>query len=203
MRSNAEEPLPPSVSALSSDTAAARARYPLAQPSTYRHSRVRPPLLTRILNGSLPDTPSASFYRIYEFFILGWNIEFRNELEYFCRSHPDWLVSSIPDPKDHSNPVRYAIFAVLAQLMCDAFNRRIDMGIPRDAPAIIQDFEELAARPKVFEELPDWAKLVPAAEEKVFIPNNEGETLREEDETVSEEFRRMNIIAQRPHIHFV
>ena len=42
--------------------------------------------------------------------------------------------------------------------MCDSFNRRIGLGLPRDAPAIIEDFEELQACPKVYEEPPEWAK---------------------------------------------
>jgi hypothetical protein len=46
-------------------------------PSSYRHSRVSPPLFSYLLG--------ASFYRLYhEFFILDWNVQLGNELEYFC-----------------------------------------------------------------------------------------------------------------------
>ena len=56
--------------------------------------------------------PSASLYRLYRLFVLGWNINFRDEL-----SHPDWAVSSIPEPVDDTNPdpVCRAILAVLTQ----------------------------------------------------------------------------------------
>jgi len=108
--------------------------------------------------------------------------------------------------------VRYTILAVLTQLMCDSFNHRIELGLPRDAPAIIEDFAELQARPKVYEEPPEWAKrallrgnvaLAAAPEEKVFIPNAEGRKLDEDDEeNVSREFKDVGVIVQMPHIHY-
>jgi len=199
----AMEPLPPTVSDILADPSRARARYTTTNLSSYRHSRVPPRLLSRLLGGSSPDTPSASFYRLYEFFILDWNVQFRNELEYFCCAHPDWAVSSIPDPSDDADPVRCAVLAVLTQLMCAAFNRRVAAGLPRDAPAIVLDFSELEARPKVFEETPDWAKRVKPLDERFYIPNEDGKVLKENDEDVSEEFKAMNIIVKMPHIHFI
>jgi hypothetical protein len=81
------------------------------------------------------------------------------------------------------------------------------LGLPRDAPAIIEDFEELKARPKVYEEPPEWAKRVlgKALTETVFIPNAVGRTLNEdgEDVRVSKEFKDVGVIVQMPHIHFV
>lgn len=65
--------------------------------------------------------------------------------------------------------MRYTILAVLAQLMCDAFNRRIELGLPRDVPAIIEDFEELQARPKVNERSPGWAQRVQPLPEKLLF----------------------------------
>ena len=53
--------------------------------------------------------------------------------------------------------LRYTILAVLIQLACDSLSRRIGLGLPRDAPAIIEDFEQFQARPKVYEEPPEWA----------------------------------------------
>ncbi|KAG7089405.1 hypothetical protein E1B28_011093 [Marasmius oreades] len=197
------EPLPPSVSELLANSSKLRARYPSNTARQWRRSRIRPPLAFRLLGtASYADTPTAAFYRIYEFLVTNHNIHFRNELEYFCCSHPNWSISSLPDPKD-PDPLRYAILAVLTKLMCDSFNRRIGLGLPRDAPAIIEDFAELEARPKVYEEPPEWAKRVQALPEKVFIPNVEGKKLDEDHEDVSEEFKAMNIIVQMPHIHFV
>ncbi len=83
------------------------------------------------------------------------------------------------------------------------FNRRIAVGLPRDAPAIVLDFSELKARPKVFEETPDWAKRVKPLDERFYIPNEDGKVLKENDEDVSEEFKAMNIVVKMPHIHFI
>ena len=197
------EPLPPSLSELLVDRDKARARYPIQCPFDWRISRVsKSSIISRLSGNRRPDSPSASFYRIYEFFVLGWTTAFRNELEYFCCSHPDWSVSALPDPID-PDPTRYAVLAVLTQLMCASFNRRIERGLPRDAPAIIIDFAALRARPKVYERPPGWAGHVVALEEKVFIPDAEGKELPEDDPEASEEFRAMNIIVQMPHIHFV
>ncbi|GBE86391.1 hypothetical protein SCP_0902700 [Sparassis crispa] len=196
------EPLPPSIDELLADRAKARSRYPLSSPHRWRTSRVPLPLFSRILRTPQPDTPSASFYRLYEFFVLDWNVQLRNELEYFCSMHPTWSVFDLPDPVD-TDPVRYAALAVLTRLMCDAFNRRIGLGLPRDAPAIILDFEELQARPKVYEQPPEWAQRVPALQERVFIPDAQGNAPVEGDEDISEEFQGMNIIVRMPHIHFI
>jgi len=73
-------------------------------------------------------TPSASFYHLEQFFVIKWNVQFRNELEYFCRDHPDWAVADILDPAD-PDPLRYVILAVLTRLMCQAFSYRIDIGL--------------------------------------------------------------------------
>ena len=89
--------------------------------------------------------------------------------------------------------------------MCDSFNRRIELGLPRNPPAIIEDFSELQARPKVYEEPPEWAKRArgnPLAE-KVFISNAEGRKLDKDSEDVCREFRDVGVIVQMPHIHFV
>jgi len=217
----ATEPLPPTVPEILADASNIRARYPSHLAHQWRCSHIQPPsnfkLISRLFlqprTASPRDTPAASFYRIYKFFVLHDNISFRNELEYFCRSHPEWPISSIPEPRtpnanndDPSPPdeqVRYTILAVLTRLMCDSFNRRIELGLPRDAPAIVEDFEELQARPKVYDEPPEWARQVPPLPEKVFIPNGEGRGLNEDDEDVSKEFKDVNIIVQMPHIHFI
>ena len=205
LRTVMSSPLPARVSDILADPSRVRARYSAKHPSSYERSPASPSLFSRLLGRTHPDTPSASLYRLYEFFILDWNIKFRDELEYFCCSHPDWAISSIPEPADDDDPdpVRRVILAVLTQLMCDAFNRRIEYGLPRDAPPIVTDFAELAARPKVFEETPDWAKRVKPLDEIFYIPNRDGKVLDGNDEDVSEEFKAMNIIVQIPHIHFI
>ncbi len=202
------EPPPPTVADLLAHAPTIRAKYPSHLAHQWRRSQIQPPFLSRLFRNYNHDTPSASFYRIYQFFILHDSIKLRNELEYFCCSHPCWTVASLPDPADSDSsddPVRYIILAVLTHLMCDSFNRRIELGLPRDAPAIIEDFSELQARPKVYEEPPEWAKRARGnlLAEKVFIPNAEGRKLDEDDEDVCGEFRVVGVIVQMPHIHFV
>ncbi|ETW75668.1 hypothetical protein HETIRDRAFT_455384 [Heterobasidion irregulare TC 32-1] len=65
------------------------------------------------------------------------------------------------------------------------------------------DFEKLQARPKVHERLPKWAQRVPALQERIFIPDSQGNTPVEGDEDISEEFREMNIVVRMPHIYFI
>jgi hypothetical protein len=206
------EPLPPLVFDIIKDRESVHKRYPLFQFKQYRVSKVpgqgspsgwRQFLpIPRPNAPPPPDTPSATLYRIYEFLIADWTTQLRNELEYFCREHPSWSVEDIPDPTD-PDPLRYAVLAVITKLMCEAFNRRVDLGLPRDAPAIIVDFEELARRPKRYEQPPSWVENVPPVEEMVFIPNAEGKLISAGDEEASEEFRKMNIVIEQPHIHFV
>jgi hypothetical protein len=99
---------------------------------------------------SLTDTPLSSLYRLYHFIVTDDTTELRNELEFFF-NRAQWPVNAIPDPKD-TNPQRYAILAVLTALMCRAFNRLIEKGLPGNAPPIVHDFEALATQPRILEE---------------------------------------------------
>jgi hypothetical protein len=87
--------------------------------------------------------------------------------------------------------------------MCQAFNRRISLGLPRDAPAIIQDFEVLQARPKINETVPAWAGRVAQLSVPLYIPDADGHVFTEDDEEVCPEFKSMKIIVKMPHIHFI
>ncbi|KAJ8594240.1 hypothetical protein M405DRAFT_809419 [Rhizopogon salebrosus TDB-379] len=65
---------------------AIREKYSLRKPMSWRHSLVPRPLPHRLfsfLSPSPSDTPSASFYRLDQFFVIDWTVQFRNELEYF------------------------------------------------------------------------------------------------------------------------
>ncbi|KIY43951.1 hypothetical protein FISHEDRAFT_67696 [Fistulina hepatica ATCC 64428] len=188
-------PLPPSVNSLLANRAQVLQRYPRGSFSRWRTSR-------RSLFPS-QDNATASFYRLYEFVVVGWTIQLRNELEYFCTSHPDWAVGNLPDPADAQDPVRYALLAGLSHLMCEAFNRRIELGLPRDAPAIVIDWEELKSRPKVLERVPDWAERVPPLAEAVRIPDEKGNFVDADDPEVCTPLAKLNIIMPYPHIHFI
>ncbi|KAL9132146.1 MAG: hypothetical protein Q9217_000080 [Psora testacea] len=167
-----------------------------------KNRRERSRQLTWARSGAKTDRPIDSLYRLFENIIEDWTIELRNEIEYFWNQH-QWAVSAIPDPQD-PDPTRYAVLAVIPKLLVKAFNRNIEMGLPRDAPAIITDFDELQARPKILEEEPGWCKQVPALEETLVLPNEEGIILEgKRDENASPEFLEKNILALAHHIYFV
>ncbi|KAN0109187.1 hypothetical protein V8E52_009515 [Russula decolorans] len=90
----------------------------------------------------------------------------------FCCAHPDWVVSSIPDrpdPSGDAEPVRRAVLTHrlhpvdVVPLSTDAF---VAAGLPKDTPAILLKFPGLEARPKVFEETPEWAKRLKPFDER-------------------------------------
>lgn len=156
------------------------------------------------------DTPLRALYRIYEAVVLDSNIGLRNEIEYFFRRHT-WTVSDIPDPAIPDHP-RYAIFACLPYLLLEAFNHNIELGLPRDAPAILSDeeIEEVKLRPKVYESVPDWAIKVPPLSHLLVLPHYETQTgndmgvlKRLDDERASEVLKAKNILVWSHHIHFI
>ncbi|KAL2120453.1 hypothetical protein VTJ04DRAFT_4480 [Mycothermus thermophilus] len=148
-------------------------------------------------------TPLASLYRMYEYIVTDSTIGLRNEIEFFFNKNgPAWSVAEIPDPKD-PDPERYAILAVLPSYLVMAFNRLIEMGLPRGAPGIItpEMEQELRSRPRVLEREPSWASQVPALEERLVIPyDDDGKT---PEEVRSERFLEKNILVAEPHVLFV
>ncbi|KAG6814668.1 hypothetical protein H0H93_012661 [Arthromyces matolae] len=192
------EPLPPTIDHLISNRDQIRKQFPPKQTLRWRVSRK---LFSFMDKDS--DNATACFYRIYQFVILDWNIAFRNELEYFCTFHPDWAVVEIPDPADTHDPARYAALAAITHLLCDAFNRRIELGLPRDTPPIVEDWEELARRPKVLERVPPWAERVSPSPRVLCIPDAKGNIVDADDPEVCAPFKRLNLIMLQPHIHFI
>ncbi|KAJ2895787.1 hypothetical protein MKZ38_006180 [Zalerion maritima] len=128
------------------------------------------PLLERRVDRER-DAPMAALYRIYEHIILDQHIEIRNELEMFWY-HSTWAVRDIPDPKD-PDPERYACLACVPKLLCLAFNKRIGLGLPRDAPPIwtADMMDEWKATGPTFEEEPAWVDEVPPLKETLAIPH--------------------------------
>lgn len=148
------------------------------------------------------DTPLSSLYRLYHFIVIDDTIELRNELEYFF-NRAEWPVNAIPDSKD-TDAQRYAILAVLTALLCRAFNRLIEKGLPRDAPPIVSDWDALAAQPRIPEEMPQWAKEVPKLSTRLDIPDEKDVFLDgPDDPKVCKEFLEKNILIEEPHIYFV
>ena len=154
-------------------------------------------------------TPLRALYRLYEAIVLDRVIDMRNEIEWFWRKR-DWPVHEIPDPAD-DDPARYAVLACIPSLLATAFNRLIDLGMPRDAPGIMtnEQIEEFKTWPKKFERAPEWAHNVPPLDYVLKIPHRkhgyEGpwETLEDFDDVrASEPFRDKNILIWEPHILF-
>jgi hypothetical protein len=213
------EPLPPFVSQLLADRAKVVRLFPIRRQMDWRHSQLRPPLFQRVLSfgtstGSnnssyLPDNPAASFYRLYQFLVIDWTIQFRNELEYFW-GQASWALTDLPDPSEDKDSdsdsearIRKAVMAGLTRIMARAYNRLISEGLPRDAPPMVDDWEELRARPRVLEEIPKWAEEMGKVEPVVGIPNVDGNLLGEGEEGASEDFSRYGIRIAEPHWVFV
>ncbi|WEW60262.1 hypothetical protein PRK78_005747 [Emydomyces testavorans] len=166
------------------------------------------PLLNRVVEAEA-DTPLAALYRIYEHIMLDQHLNIRNEFETFW-FHSDWKVYEIQDPRD-PDPERYAVLACIPALLCLAFNKRIELGLPRDAPPIFShdQLDEWKSQERQYEKEPAWAESVPALHEPLAIPHWDNDK-REfvaldgfENDNASKEFAKKNILIWQPHIHFV
>ncbi|KAG5971439.1 hypothetical protein E4U55_001224 [Claviceps digitariae] len=154
------------------------------------------------------DEPLTALYRIYEHIVLDQWINLRNEFEAFWY-HSDWAVSAIPDPHD-PHPERYACVASITALLCLAFNKRIGLGLPRNAPPIFTGdmLEEWRTREPRFETEPEWALAVPRLSAPLAIPhwdNNQRDFVPLEsfqDRRASAQFSKKNILIWQPHVHF-
>ncbi|KAG8159618.1 hypothetical protein KVR01_010255 [Diaporthe batatas] len=165
------------------------------------------PLLRRRVDRS-NDTPLAALYRIYEHLVLDQHIEIRNEIEAFWWQQ-DWAVRDIPDPHD-PDPERLACLACIPKLMCLAFNKRIELGLPRSAPPIFtyDQLDEWKAQERKYEQEPDWVARVPALAQPLAIPHWDNDR-RDfvplesfDDIRASPECATMNVLIWKPHVHF-
>ncbi|EGE81258.1 hypothetical protein BDDG_04199 [Blastomyces dermatitidis ATCC 18188] len=150
------------------------------------------------------DTPLFDLYRLYGHLDLNRTIDIRNELGrlWFNR----WSVSSIADPKDHSERERYAVLAAIPALMVTSFNKRVEIGIPRSADAIIlpEEMEMYLNAPKIYGTVPECPKKVEPLEEVLKIPHEDGEVLESfEDLRAGRELQEKSILCWQPHIHFI
>jgi hypothetical protein len=152
------------------------------------------------------DTPLATVYRIYVAILGGRDLTLRNEIEYFWNQHR-WRVWDIPEPSSSVfDREQRAILATIPFLLVRAFNRLIDMGLPRDAPAIIDEelMEQLKSRPRVFEKVPKWAHLVQPLGTPLVIPDSNGGVPRNaNDQRVDSDMRRKNILTFTLPVLFV
>lgn len=150
------------------------------------------------------DTPLYCLYRLYEHLILNHRFGLRNEIEYFWH-RSSWTVADIPDPKDE-DAARYAVLSCIPNLLVEAFNRNIGLGLPRDAPTVMTDEEmdELSTREKKFETLPSWTFQVPPLKETLRIPHEDSQVIDNmDDERASPVFKAKNVLIWNPHIHFI
>ncbi|KAF8864053.1 hypothetical protein BDZ45DRAFT_52102 [Acephala macrosclerotiorum] len=164
------------------------------------------------------DNSLYALYRLYEHLVLNHRYGIRNEIEYFW-SKDEWAVADIQDPKD-SDLERYAVLSCIPYLLVEAFNENIGRGMPRGAPAVISDdlLVELNAQEKKFEEVPPWARLVPALATplNIILSPRRAQTLPDlipgedidlgglkNDERLSPSFKKKNITICHPHIKFI
>lgn len=151
-----------------------------------------------------PDEPLAALYRIYVTIVGADTIWMRNEIEAFW-SHHQWRVSEIPDPKD-PDPQRYALLATIPYLLVRAFNANINLGLPRDAPAIftLEEEMEFRSRPKKLEHAPAWADKVPPLDTQLFLTDDLGHCLNSvDDPRADQDLARKNIVMTRLGISFI
>jgi hypothetical protein len=107
---------------------------------------------------------------------LNDNIGLRKEIRYFW--HAKWPVDSIPDPKDPCAS-RYAVLTAIPALFVEAFNQRIELGLPRKADPIMtrEEIEQYQKEKRILESVPDWTKHVVPPEETLVIPHENNEVI--------------------------
>lgn len=161
----------------------------------------------RAPKGVFEDSPLFGLYRLYEWIMVGHTVNMRNELEMFWWAR--WPVSSIPDPGEQGEPERYAVLACIPSLLVESFNERINSGLRREEPHAILSLDEQlewAATPKTFETEPAWTERVHPLDALLHIPPcdpGEEQLISLEDPKASSAFRKKNILATKPHIHFM
>lgn len=141
------------------------------------------------------DTPLATLYRIYIAIAAGLTIQLRNEIQYFSNHHT-WSVAAIPEPCDYEAE-RKAILAAITYLLVKAINRNVGMGLPRDTPPVLTDnqWDEVMARPKVFETVPAWAEQLKPLKDTLVLPDANGKVLKSKsDDDADHDMLRKNIL---------
>lgn len=87
-----------------------------------------------------------------------------------------------------------------------AFNRRIELGIPRRANAIMtmEEIEEYRNEVRIYEQVPEWTLSVKPLQTVLKIPHEQGETLGSfDDKRASLQLEEKHILCWQPHIHFI
>lgn len=150
------------------------------------------------------DNPLAAIYRMYAAILGGKDLWLRTELEAFFK-HDTWTVSQIPDPRDPDSD-RYKLVALVTYILAASLNKLIELGLPRNAPAIITDDieAELKAEEKKLEYVPLWAKQMPSFNQPFSIPNGEGKTpLSVADESADPIMLTKNVLTESLPIYFI
>lgn len=141
--------------------------------------------------------------------MLDQNIQMRNELEAFWFKR-EWKISDLPDPND-SSAERYAVLSCIPSLLVLAFNKRIELGLPRDAPSIFthDQLDQWRAQERKYEREPEWVSTVPRLGITLAIPHWDDDQSKFvvlenfDDWRASMDFARKNVLIYQPHIHFI
>ncbi|PPJ54629.1 hypothetical protein CBER1_06173 [Cercospora berteroae] len=150
------------------------------------------------------DTPLRAIYRIYWAIVMDDTIVMRNEIEYFwTRKEDSWVLCNIPMPPDQDLE-RFAVISAIPFALAAAFNRLIDLGLPRDSAKGIltsEELEALAKRPRVYEKVPQWAEEAPPLESPLCLPT-EGLGVPQTTEDADPFLLRKNVWVHKLHIYF-
>nr|POE46970.1 hypothetical protein CFP56_00302 [Quercus suber] len=152
------------------------------------------------------DSPLATVYRIYWAIVMNDSILMRNEIEYFwTRKGRCWEVHNIPKPPD-PDLERFTIVSAIPFILAAAFNRLINLGLPRAAAGgILTDanLTRFAKAPKVLERAAQWAEEAPPLEYSLTLPTADlGAPISADAEDADPFMARKNILIWTLHIYF-
>lgn len=152
------------------------------------------------------DTPLRAVYRIYWAIVMNQTIFMRDGIEYFWSQKGDeWMVKNFDKPND-PNPERLAIVAAILHILAAACNRLIELGLPRQAATSIltsEELEELSQKPKIMEEVPQWAVDLPPLDTPLVLPTEgHGAPDSAQDEGADAFMAKKNVLVWKLHIYF-
>jgi hypothetical protein len=138
--------------------------------------------------------------------VLDDTLTLRNEIEYFWhRKGRAWKVENIPEPPD-KEPERLAVISAIPYMLAAAFNRLIDLGLPRERSTAVLSWElleKLRQEPRAHEKVPQWALNSPPLAVPLRLPTNGVEPSEDVDVADLDPFLKLkNVLVCVCHIYF-
>lgn len=137
------------------------------------------------------DTAICSLYRLCEDLHSHEHLVMSRECEYFFfHNERSWQLSEVADPED-PDPVRYAMLASTVEVLVQAFNWRLELGLRRDGKISTTKLSNFTG-----EEAPTWAAQVPPLETTL--------VLEQADNAITDElFWKRNIKASTGYLYSI